>query len=264
MAEDGKNGGVDKLARNAADALERADRERRFVRAARSLRRMLPGDPELGDPLSTSGERAPHVLARQLSERAPDESLTRELGMGALQVWQAFSEARGRGRGKEELVIVFTDLVDFSSWALEAGDEAAVRLLREVARSVEPPITQRRGRIVKRLGDGMMAVFDEASPALDAVVEAREHLAEVAADGYKPQIRAGIHVGRPRCVGGDYLGVDVNVAARLAEEASGDEILVSDRTLDALGDGSLKSRRKRRLKVKGVPRDLGVFTVEPG
>ena len=38
----------------------------------------------------------------------------RELGFGAIQVWQAVSEAQGRGRGDEPLAILFTDLVGFS------------------------------------------------------------------------------------------------------------------------------------------------------
>jgi hypothetical protein len=45
--------------------------------------------------------------------------------------------------------------------------------------------------------------------------------------------------------------------------ASADEILVSDRALARLGEDSVKSRRKRKLKVKGVPRDLGAYSVEP-
>ncbi len=56
----------------------------------------------------------------------------REVGLSALQVWQALSESQGRGRGERELAILFTDLVDFSAWALEAGDTMAVDLLRQV------------------------------------------------------------------------------------------------------------------------------------
>jgi adenylate cyclase len=132
-----------------------------------------------------------------------------------------------------------------------------------VSEAIEPPVEAHGGEVVKRLGDGMMAVFGDAPSALAAVVEARERLAEVEADGYRPRIRAGIHVGRPRSIGGDYLGVDVNVAARLTEQAAGDEILVSDRACEALADDEVSKKRKRRFKVKGVPRDLGAFTVEP-
>ena len=85
----------------------------------------------------------------------------RELGLGALQVWQALSEAQGRGRGDAEVAILFTDLVDFSGWALDVGDEAALELLRKVGREEEDAICGRGGDVVKRMGDGLMAVFPD-------------------------------------------------------------------------------------------------------
>ena len=42
-------------------------------------------------------------------------------------------------------------------------------------------------------------------------------MGELEHDGYRPTLRAGLHLGRPRKLRGDYLGVDVNVAARVAE-----------------------------------------------
>jgi class 3 adenylate cyclase len=94
------------------------------------------------------------------------------------------------------------------------------------------------------------------------VQEGRENLAKVECDGYEPKLRAGLHHGKPRKIGGDYLGVDVNIAARLAENAGPDEILVSQRVLDQLGEiDGLDVKKKRRFKVKGVPKDLTAHVV---
>ena len=247
-----------------ATAAKRMDGNPRLVTMVKLLRELLPGDSEFGDSLSTGGKQQAQVAGRRLAALTAERpGLMREAGLGALQVWQSISEAQGRGRGEIEMAIVFTDLVDFSEWTLEAGDDAAIKLLRDVSEAIEPPVEAHDGEVVKRLGDGMMAVFADAPSALEAVVEARERLKQVRAGGYRPQIRAGIHVGRPRSIGGDYLGVDVNVAARLTEQAAGDEILVSDRACEALSDDEVSKKRKRRFKVKGVPRDLGAFTVEP-
>jgi adenylate cyclase len=161
------------------------------------------------------------------------------------------------------MAIVFTDLVEFSDFALEVGDEAALELLRGVGEAIEPPVSSHGGEVVKRLGDGMMAVFPDPREALAAIVEARERLSALSADGYRPQIRAGMHVGQPRKLGGDYLGVDVNIAARVAEEARGDELLVSDSALSELDAEALNARKKRRFSVKGVPKDLTVYSVSP-
>src|ERR687898_1791703 len=111
-----------------------------LYRAAKLVRELLPGDHELGDPLSTAGGKPSHLLARRVAETTPRRPLVRELGLGALQVWQALSEAQGRGRGDAEVAILFTDLVNFSDWALEAGDEAALDLLRKVGMEEEAAI----------------------------------------------------------------------------------------------------------------------------
>jgi class 3 adenylate cyclase len=235
-----------------------------LLKAARKVREKLPGDAEFGDPLSTAGSEQPQVVGRRLSALTAERpGLLRETGLSALQVWESISEKQGRGRGKERLAIVFTDLAAFSEWALKAGDDEAVRLLRDVDCAMEPAMRERGGRVVKRMGDGMMAVFGEPAEALEALHDARERLAEVSAEGYQPRFRAGLHVGKPRKLGGDYFGVDVNVAARLAEQASPDEVLVSDAALQGLDTDSLKAKKKRRFKVKGVPDDLQAYSITP-
>src|SRR5215210_3032091 len=193
-------------ARRALGALVRFDGREGVVRAARALRSRLPGDRSYGDPLSVSGDEPPQLIGQRLaaaSEARP--SAARELGFGALQLWQALAEAQGRGRGNEPLAILFTDLVGFSDWALEAGDDAALELLRQVGRTVDPTITDREGRIVKRLGDGVMAVFDDAGLAVDAALESARAVREIDVDGYRPQLRGGIHFGKPRKLGSDYF-----------------------------------------------------------
>jgi adenylate cyclase len=262
MSDQGSHDGKPRRAK-LAEAAKRVDASPRLVTMVKMLREFLPGDSEFGDSLSTGGKAQPQVVGRRLATLTSERpGALREAGLSALQVWQAVSEAQGRGRGERELTVVFTDLVEFSEWALDAGDDAALKLLRDVSEAIEPPVEQRGGEVVKRLGDGMVAVFAAPQSALDALLDARRRLETVEADGYRPQLRAGIHVGKPRCIGGDYLGVDVNVAARLAEEAGAGEILASDRLCEKIDGDAVRTKRKRRFKVKGVPRDLGAYAVE--
>lgn len=250
------------IGRKVAKAARRVDVNPRLLTAARLARELLPGDSQFGDPLSTAGGEQPHVVGRRLAlltEKRP--GVLREVGLSALQVWQAVSESAGRGRGDRELAVAFTDLVDFSEWALEAGDDAALECLRDVGQVIEPEVRRRGGDVVKWLGDGMMAVFDEAPAALEALLAARDGVAELEVAGWRPQLRAGMHVGRPRRLGGDYLGVDVNIAARVADHAGAGEVLVSDRALELLDQDGLELRRKRRFKVKGVPKDMAAHSV---
>jgi adenylate cyclase len=235
------------------------------VEGARVLREWLPGDSRFGDAMSTGGGRPTELAGRQLSElTGASPGLMRELGLGAVQVWQALSEAQGRGRGDAELAIVFTDLSGFSSWAVESGDTSAVNLLRDVAEAVEPPLVARGGTIVKRLGDGLMAVFPDAAEAVAGILDARERVAGLDPhDGYRPRLRGGIHLGRPRRLGSDYLGVDVNVAARLVDAAGPGEVLVSHEVLSTIGAERVHSRRKRWFRAKGTPDGLQVFAIDP-
>ena len=243
------------------------DRAPGAVEAARRVRRVLPGDPGFGDPLSASGRAGAATVAR-IADRLFDEQprASREVGLGALQVWQSVLERSGRGRGDLDLTVVFTDLVGFSAWALQAGDDDALLLLRRVAAAIEPPVLAHRGRVVKRLGDGLMATFPNPQLAFDAVCEAGSRLAQVEVAGHRPRLRAGVHTGRPRAIGDDYLGVDVNVAARLAEAAGADEVLVSATALAGLDRDRVTVRRKKTFvfrSIKGVPADLAVYVATP-
>jgi len=246
------------LARTAA-RLRRLDSGERLVALARAGRRRLPGDHEYGDPLSLTGDGAPQVVGRGLSALAEERpSALRELGMGALQVWQSLSEAQGRGHGDHDVAILFTDLVGFSDWVLEAGDERAVELVRSVGETVEGAVRANGGRVVKRLGDGLMAVFDDPAAAVRAACEATAAAGEL----HAPGLRAGVHIGRPRKLGGDYFGVDVNVAARVAGAAGGGEVLVSDAVRDRLDPEQIVTRRRWRFKPKGAPKGLQAYVAQ--
>ena len=74
-------------------------------------------------------------------------------------------------------------------------------------------------------------------------------------------MRAGLHWGSPRKLGGDYLGVDVNVAARVADAAKPDGILVSEALLARIDLAGLSAGRSKRLRADGAPRDLHVVRI---
>ncbi|HEY7150203.1 MAG TPA: adenylate/guanylate cyclase domain-containing protein [Solirubrobacterales bacterium] len=242
--------------------VRRADSKPRLVATARMIRQLLPGDERYGDALSTAGGTAQDRIGRLVSEAQPDRpSAMRELGLGALQAWQALSEAQGRGRGAVDVAILFTDVVGFSTWALEVGDEAALELLRGVASAEDEAISANGGSLVKRLGDGSMSVFGLARGAVGAALEAQARVGTVEVRGHRPRLRAGVHLGRPRRVGRDYLGVDVNIAARVAESAKGGEVLVSEAARENLDPDGFAFGRKRRLSAPGAPRGLSVCPV---
>ncbi|MFD6400980.1 adenylate/guanylate cyclase domain-containing protein [Nocardia sp. NPDC060249] len=249
--------------------LQAANRRADLIGALRRARQQLPGDPAFGDPLSVTGPGGARAVARaadKIAGGAP--TAAREIGFGALQVWQAGLERIGRGRGTEEVTIVFTDLVGFSSWSLSVGDEGTLELLRKVAKAIEPPIVERGGQVVKRMGDGLMAVFSSPDRAVRAALAARRNLAGVEINGYTPRMRVGLHTGSPREIGGDWLGVDVNIAARMMEAGGNGNTMISSVTLAALRPETLEElgvvakpykRNFWAAPLSGVPEDVRIF-----
>ena len=243
-----------------------------LIGVIRKARENLPGDPAFGDPLSVSGPGGPQAVARAADKLVGDTpSAAKEIGLGALQVWQAMLERVGRGKGSEPITVMFTDLVSFSRWSLTAGDEATLEFLRRVATAIEPPIVDRGGRVIKRMGDGVMAVFLSPDAAVRAAIAAKRQLTALDVPGYPPQMRIGLHTGSPREIGGDWLGVDVTIAARVMEAGGNGNTMISQTTLDALRPDTLAdlghtARPYRRglfaAPLSGVPEDLKIFRLD--
>ena len=228
----------------------------------RAMRELLPGDPNFGDPLSTTKPVPAQVLARRAWALGNGRlSLAAEVGLAALQVADWLGEDAVPRRREDEVAILFTDLVGFSSWALSGGDDRSLRLLRSVDAEVSAAVEEGGGQVVKRLGDGTMAVFPDASAALEATQHALVAGNTVREDGYKAKLRAGLHFGTPRPIGSDYIGIDVNIAARLCEAARGNEILVSGPLCDQLDGDAAEPEPRPRTQLRGVPKRLETFSV---
>lgn len=243
-------------------AARQIDSQPQLVTAAARLRALLPGDDRYGDSLSVAGRRPHQLIGRSLAALQPErDSLVNEIGRTALQLWQAAIDSNRQVDPDAEVALLFTDLVGFSTWALDAGDASAVALLREVADKSDAIIREHDGRVVKHLGDGWMAVFAEARSAVAAGLQLHGCIEELQADGYRPVLRTGIHCGRPTALGGDYLGVDVNVTARVAEAARPGQVLVSEPATHMLDGEGISMGRARRLRAPGAPRDLRVRPV---
>ncbi len=240
------------------------------IALVRRARRALPGDPDFGDPLSAAGVGGPRAAARAADRILDRHAASREVSLAGLQVWQALTERVSGRPANREVTLVFTDLVGFSDWSLRAGDEATLKLLRRVTAAMEPPILEAGGHIVKRMGDGAMAVFDDPATAVGAVLAALDAVKAVEVGGHTPVMRAGIHTGRPQRIGSDWLGVDVNVAARVMDRATKGGLIVSNVTLEGISEEDYSSlgitvkRVRKQLfsaKVPGVPNDITMYWV---
>jgi adenylate cyclase len=150
-----------------------------------------------------------------------------------LQNLEITLERAGMARRRPERppAIAFLDLSGYTSLTEREGDEAAVRLAEQLGDMVRAAATRHGGRVVKLLGDGVM--FHAADPA-DAVRLGLELVHDAPERGL-PRARMGVHAGPVILRDGDYFGRTVNVAARVADYARPNEVLV---TADAVDAGS--------------------------
>jgi len=135
-----------------------------------------------------------------------------------------------------KMTLWFSDLTGSTALYARNGDPFAYSLVREHFDLVGEAVRQAEGAIVKTIGDGIMAVFTEVGPGLQAALDANARLADFNAannlEGERRlQLKIGIHSGPAITVTLnerlDYFGTTVNVASRVSNLAHGREIVLT-------------------------------------
>ena len=200
---------------------------------------------------SSPGEMIERYLERS-SERLPGIFGTLSKSALALLTTDQFT---GEPR-TEVLTIAFTDLEGFTSFTATEGDDAASYLLESHYRMVGGTVRSRGGKVVKRLGDGLLLAFGDPEAAVRACVELVEQ-------GLEPvRVRAGVHLGEVRIAHRDVLGHTVNVASRVCDLANGGELLATVAVRDAVGHShGLSFSRARNIRAKGLEQRLSVVRI---
>jgi len=129
-------------------------------------------------------------------------------------------------------VIAFTDIVGFTEFTATEGDERAVELLSAQRRIVDE-VLPHCGRVVKELGDGLLLWMDDVDEALETARRLQQAFVDHSASGELPLwVRMGMHWGTPLERGDDLVGNDVNIAARISDQAGPGEIVVSEAVVE--------------------------------
>jgi adenylate cyclase len=130
-----------------------------------------------------------------------------------------------------ERTFAFVDIAGYTALTEVHGDESAADLAQRFYGFSEAVVASLPGGAVMRpLGDAVMLTFDEPGAAVAAVGEL---LAAAFADEGLPLLRAGMHHGGAIERDGDYFGAAVNLAARVAAQAHGSQVLGTATVADA-------------------------------
>ena len=230
---------------------------------------------EIGDLASSFNEMVDGLRERERIRRAFGTYLDQDVAEHILS--EGFSE-----RGElVEVSILFTDVVDFSSFAESNPADEVVGCLNALFEVIVPVISAAGGHVDKFEGDGLMAVFgapgiapDHADRALRAGLEI-DRLVNHEGEGGEFEVGIGINTGRVLAgsIGGggrlnfSVIGDTVNVAARVeaATRETGDHLLLTEATRERLaGTVELESRGERDLR--GLERPVRLYAPprEPG
>jgi class 3 adenylate cyclase len=173
------------------------------------------------------------------------------------------SNEASMGRKEKMLSVLFSDVSGSTRLYEKLGDTEALRAVDRCLKRMERAVEGFRGRIVKNIGDEVMAVFDNADDAFQAATEMQQRISDLPpVSGVKLAIRVGFQHGSVIEEGGDVFGDCVNTAARLAGLAKAGQVLISSQTQALLSPLlQLSTRDLDQMSVKGKAEDLHVFEV---
>jgi len=131
------------------------------------------------------------------------------------------------------------------------GDEAWQELIDWRNRMLRQKFVNHEGDEIDNAGDGFFVAFPDPREAAACAIDIQRMLAEHRhVHGFSPSVRIGLHETTATRSGNAYRGRGVHLAARIAAEASGDEILVSGDTAARLGAWYVLSP-PRSIELKG-------------
>jgi class 3 adenylate cyclase/pimeloyl-ACP methyl ester carboxylesterase len=161
-------------------------------------------------------------------------------------------------------VILFSDMVDSTQTTSSLGDNAAQEINRAFHNISRECLEVRGGRLVKRMGDGLMAEFPSVSQAVGCAIDMQTTFQGFSTENpERPvNVRIGINAGEPVSEDDDLHGLVISTAARICDQGLSGEILVSN-VVRELGVGKGFSFVDRgRVPLKGIAEPVKLFRVE--
>jgi class 3 adenylate cyclase len=177
---------------------------------------------------------------------------------------EALQELRSAAAPDGTVTIVFTDIEGFSGITERLGNRRAAEVLQEHNDLIRGEVVASGGYEVKSQGDGFMLAFNGATRALRCAVGIQRRFARYNGShaDLPVRVRIGMHSGEAIRSADDFLGGAVILAARIAQEASGGEILASS-VLKQLCDlsGEFDFGDGREVALKGLSDKRWVYPV---
>lgn len=165
---------------------------------------------------------------------------------------------------RRTITVMFTDIQGSTAYFEKYGDAAGLVMVHECNDTLRGIVEDHGGRVIKTIGDGMLATFEECSRAVEGAMKMQRSLVDLNAprpESDRVAIRIGIHYGIGIVRSNDVFGDVVNVASRIESVASPREIVISDTLYQEVHNAEFKIRKLGRFVLKGKKSERTLYEV---
>jgi len=128
------------------------------------------------------------------SKRQDSHAVTRILDLSRLDP----ERLRELERFRRPIAVLFADIVGSTAYFEKFGDISGLAMVHNFKHLVGKAVEEHSGRVIKNIGDGIMATFEETEPGVRASIEIQRRLQQANAsidDGHRFAVRIGLHYG---------------------------------------------------------------------
>lgn len=166
---------------------------------------------------------------------------------------------------RRAVTLLFTDIKGSTAYFERFGDIAGLAMVHECNDLLRLAIEHHSGRVIKTIGDAVMAAFDNCNESVRAAIAMQLRLREKNAGRKKEdelQVRIGLHYGTGIVKSDDVFGDVVNVASRVESMAEAGQIIISDSLREQISPSEFNIVPLGRFLLKGKSEGRDLFQVQ--
>ncbi|HYH28342.1 MAG TPA: adenylate/guanylate cyclase domain-containing protein [Actinomycetota bacterium] len=216
-----------------------------LMRSGMAQREMMEIANASAERMAPTLDRALMAIRRRQQEHTWTEDMVEHIEL-------ALDEAGVRQRAAAVPAMCFLDISGYTALTEARGDEAAAELVATLAALVRRVSGPQGGRVVKRLGDGIMLHFRDPGRAVVAALD----MTDLVTQAGLPPAHVGVDAGPVVAQDGDYYGRTVNMAARVADKAGPGEVLVTAEVVRLSTAEEIRFHERGAVEMKGVAQPI--------
>ncbi len=173
-------------------------------------------------------------------------------------------EFKFKRENSQMLTVMFIDIVGYTEKSSSSDMSNIIKLIKNFEDITIPTIKNYKGTLIKKMGDGLLAIFKHPLNAVLASIAIQQKIAQynqLKVDEEKFQARIGLNTGLVIRKDNDIYGDVVNVASRMETSANPGDILLTENTYNEIKD-YVKCTKLGNIQVKGKKEAIPTYSAE--